>query len=382
MAIIIFLFVFLFALYMILTPLFGERVAWIGYAEDDDQGRKDLEMQKNINLRALKDIQFERASGKINREDYLDLRNHYQRKAAQALNELEELDREDVELHGSLESDTPAARELQEGSWEEDGWREELEEMEDEDAGLRVSPASHLPDDEFDEGSREEDDWDEEENDMEEERHDRAVSARVRNQRQPSANAGRNIFLLSAALILMGTGLVTFEMGKKSGQPSQSVPATLPRTNIGSNQPVPISSLKIAGLDHAINYLRENPWNVQAHLHVGEYFLDEGDTVKALEHFSGAAQYEPDSTRVLNHMGRTYRQMGEIDLAIENFQAALNTEPSALEPRYHLGLIYGYDKGDKEKAAGFFRKILSSDPNEVLRTEVTEELKKLGITDG
>ena len=382
MAIVVFSFILLFALYMIFTPLFGRRVAWIEYDSDSDHWRRELEMQKNINLRALKDIEFERASGKMSREDYLDLKDHYQKKAAQVLSELEELDKEGTggpEPHSQVYSGTKAHRK---GYWDEEDWDDQLQELDRAETDLELHPSvqpTHDIDDEGDDWVEE--DWEVEEDDMKKSSR-RHVYAKSRNRIQHDAGSQRKIIFMSFVLVIIGAGLVTFEMGKKSGQTGQPQPVSMSRTDLASNQPLPVESLKIAGLKHAIDYLKVNPWNVQAHIHVGEYYLDEGDTDQALDHFLGAFEYEPESVRVLTPLGRTYRQMGEVDLAIENLQAALNTEPSALEPRYHLGLIFGYEKGNKEKAADYFQKILSSDPNEALRTEVSEELKKLGISDG
>ncbi len=192
----------------------------------------------------------------------------------------------------------------------------------------------------------------------------------------------RNIMVLSVGLVLVSAGVASFDRGETTDINKTRVVENAAIRPGTADQTIPVSSPKLAGLEFNLEYLRLNPWNVQAHLFAGEYFLEETDRSEALGHFRAAAEYEPKSGRVLIPLGRTYRQMKEIDRAIEKFQAALNAEPANLKPLYYLGLVYGYDKKDKEKAGEFFRRILSENPDESLRTAVEEELKKLGIADG
>ena len=197
-----------------------------------------------------------------------------------------------------------------------------------------------------------------------------------------ATNFWRNIMVLSAGLILVSAGFASFDRGETTDINKTTVVENAAVRPVNPDRTVPGSSPKLAGLEFNLEYLRLNPWNVQAHLFVGEYFLEETDRLEALGHFRAAAEYEPKSGRVLIPLGRTYREMKEIDRAIEKFQAALDAEPANLEPLYYLGLVYGYDKKDKEKAGGFFKRILSENPDEPLRIAVEEELIKLGIVDG
>lgn len=53
-----------------------------------------LEQEKAASLRALKDLEFERATGKLSDEDYEELKDFYTRKAAESLHALEALKEE------------------------------------------------------------------------------------------------------------------------------------------------------------------------------------------------------------------------------------------------------------------------------------------------
>jgi len=197
-----------------------------------------------------------------------------------------------------------------------------------------------------------------------------------------ATNFWRNIMVLSAGLILVSAGFASLDRAETTELIQDRVAENATVRPANPNRPVPGPSSKLAGLEFNLEYLRLNPWNVQAHLFVGEYFLEETNSLEALGHFRAAAEYEPKSERVLIPLGRTYRQMKETDQAIEKFQAALDAKPAALKPLYYLGLVYGYDKNDKEKAGEFFKRVLSEDPEESLRTATEEELRKLGIVDG
>ncbi len=73
-----------------LAPLLRRQQRWLAVVEPGTT-RKALEAEKMSYLRAMKDIEFEHASNKINDQDYADLRNHYGAKAAKIIRDLEEL---------------------------------------------------------------------------------------------------------------------------------------------------------------------------------------------------------------------------------------------------------------------------------------------------
>jgi len=71
-----------------LMPLMGGRQVWQEAPDVKDERIKSLEMEKASFLKALKDIEFELASNKINTDDYDKLRNHYRLKVAEVMKEL------------------------------------------------------------------------------------------------------------------------------------------------------------------------------------------------------------------------------------------------------------------------------------------------------
>ncbi len=373
-------------LYAILSPLFTRRMAWIEPGEDEDGWHNELELKKNMNLRALNDIRFEFASGKINRDDYLELRDHYRLKVAEVYSEIEKLEQEES---GPLSTEFQP-QEIENGSEKvaaDEENRDELTGLDEKADDELTLPTPNRPKYrkviKHRAGRRtiryiEEEDMDEQ---------DRDNAYHEDQYMYPERDFKKPFLVVTSLLVLLITGLTTYTMGKRSStqgsyQMNRNASAVLPgeRTS-GTGGDVSDPASSIVGLDHAINYLKENPWNVQAHLIVGEYFADSGEISNAMEHYQNAAQYEPGSVRVLKRLGDAYHTLGDKERAIEHLNASLAEDPDDIESMYHMGLIYS-EKGNKEKAIGYFKKIMSSDPDGQLAPMVREELVRLGIEDG
>ncbi|MCF6187156.1 MAG: hypothetical protein L3J49_06725 [Desulfobulbaceae bacterium] len=91
-----------------LAPLLRREERWLAAVESGTT-RKALEAEKTSYLRAMKDIEFEHASNKINDQDYAELRKHYGAKAAKIIRDLEQLgDTEPVPPPVKVEKSLPA----------------------------------------------------------------------------------------------------------------------------------------------------------------------------------------------------------------------------------------------------------------------------------
>jgi tetratricopeptide (TPR) repeat protein len=400
---IIFGVIFAGALYYVLTPLRGRRVSWVDTEDPDDERMRELELTKKINLKALKDIEFELASGKINDEDYLELKEHYSRKVSRIMSLIEDLTGEEEEgtveaHHGGRGKSDPEDNEDPDVDEEDlDDDDEELEEDEEE-----------LDDDE---------DWDEEEEDDDETFQSKGDDDEDEEWDEDDDEYEHRslkgpILTVIALALAVGVGVALFQMGKRSAAPARvalapaaPVPVAQAPTTPAPTTPAPATPAPVtpapatpapttpaasqlspyseqAGLEHLVKYVQENPWNVTSHIILGEYYLDAGNTNVALAHFQSAEGIKPGDGRVLSNLGQTYRKLGNTDQAIEKFRAAADAEPESLEHLYQLGLVYGYDKRNLTQALALFEEILSRQPDENLRVTVDEELRKLGLSDG
>lgn len=94
-----------------LSPLLRHEEQWLT-GLDTGARRRGLEADKQSYLRAMKDVEFEHASNKINDEDYAKLRRHYGAKAAKTIRALEKLGKTDevaVAVDKDVSNDKPAA---------------------------------------------------------------------------------------------------------------------------------------------------------------------------------------------------------------------------------------------------------------------------------
>ncbi|GAB6062535.1 hypothetical protein [Deferrisoma palaeochoriense] len=76
------------------APLFGPRKVLAASGDARRQRLEALEQEKKGYLKAIKDVEFERATGKISEEDFQELREFYALKAAEAMDALERLEQE------------------------------------------------------------------------------------------------------------------------------------------------------------------------------------------------------------------------------------------------------------------------------------------------
>jgi hypothetical protein len=116
-----------------LAPFLRPQERWLA-AVERGEARRALEAEKESYLRAIKDIEFEHASNKINDRDYADLRKHYGAKAAKTISDIEQLADEEMmvpekeseqkrqEGRGELESEISTVKE--ELNTLESGWKE------------------------------------------------------------------------------------------------------------------------------------------------------------------------------------------------------------------------------------------------------------------
>jgi tetratricopeptide (TPR) repeat protein len=77
----------------------------------------------------------------------------------------------------------------------------------------------------------------------------------------------------------------------------------------------------------------------------GEAALASGDTLAAVEDFSGAIAIRPDAMLARLRRGETYLRRGDLDPAARDFRAAASLDPTATRPLESLGdVLYAQDR--------------------------------------
>jgi hypothetical protein len=79
------------AMVYILAPLRQQSFAWTANDNPISQMEHSLEQEKRMYIKALKDVEFELASGKVNEDDYQELKDHYRTEMSRVLGEIDGL---------------------------------------------------------------------------------------------------------------------------------------------------------------------------------------------------------------------------------------------------------------------------------------------------
>ncbi len=104
--------------------------------------------------------------------------------------------------------------------------------------------------------------------------------------------------------------------------------------------------LAIAAVSGALAYrsaARERSYRVL--IASGEAALASGETIAAVENFSGAIAVRPDAMLARLRRGETYRRRGDLDVAARDFRAASLLDPTATRPLEALGdVLYAQER--------------------------------------
>lgn len=97
----------------------------------------------------------------------------------------------------------------------------------------------------------------------------------------------------------------------------------------------------------------------------GETALAAGETLTAIEDFSGAVAVRPDAMLPRLRRGETYRRRGDLDEAARDFRSAASLDPTATRPLDELGDVL-YEQGRFERAVDTYRARLLLDDRSAL----------------
>ena len=99
------------------------------------------------------------------------------------------------------------------------------------------------------------------------------------------------------------------------------------------------------------------------------------DAILSLEE---ATQIEPSFTDAYYNLGILYQYLGNMDKALGAYQAILQYNPKDYEVIQKIAVIH-YNKGNKEKAAEYIKKIPTTDPNYGLIAELMKTVESAKI---
>jgi len=95
-------------------------------------------------------------------------------------------------------------------------------------------------------------------------------------------------------------------------------------------------------------------------IEAGDAALAEGRTHAAIEAFSGALAFRPDSMLAHLRRGEAYQQQESYEAAVRDLTAASRLDPNATQPLERLGEVYA-DRGDFARAADWYSQAADRD---------------------
>jgi tetratricopeptide (TPR) repeat protein len=111
-------------------------------------------------------------------------------------------------------------------------------------------------------------------------------------------------------------------------------------------------------------WLITDPKSGQAHLSLGEYYLEQGSLDKATLHVSRALRAHPDWDKALNIMGSLFVRQHNTDQAVFHLERALRSNPNFAEAHINLANAYGIE-GKLEDAISHYSEALRLNPDSV-----------------
>jgi len=148
------------------------------------------------------------------------------------------------------------------------------------------------------------------------------------------------------------------------------------RNNIG------LAYLKKGDYDTAISFfkgLADNYVYATPHyplFNLGQAYYYKKDYKTAEKYFQEALEMEPQYVIAVHWLGRTQLELGKTSEAIKSLNKAVSINPAVPEIHFDLGRAYRV-RGEKEKAAKAFQKVIEIDPEHMLADQAKREMKML-----
>jgi tetratricopeptide (TPR) repeat protein len=95
---------------------------------------------------------------------------------------------------------------------------------------------------------------------------------------------------------------------------------------------------------------------------LGNAHFDKGDFGSAIEAYSKVLEKEPNNADVLTDLGIAHRRSGSPEKAVEAFRRAAQIDGSHLNSRYNLGVVLFHDLNDREGAIEAWEDFLLAGP--------------------
>jgi tetratricopeptide (TPR) repeat protein len=102
--------------------------------------------------------------------------------------------------------------------------------------------------------------------------------------------------------------------------------------------------------------------DAEAHLKLGNNYIESGKYQEAIEEYKQAIKIEPDFAEAHNNLGLAYDKSGKYQEAIEEYKQAIKVKPNFPGAHNNMGIAYG-ESGKYQEAIKAFNQALKVKPN-------------------
>jgi Tfp pilus assembly protein PilF len=140
--------------------------------------------------------------------------------------------------------------------------------------------------------------------------------------------------------------------------------------------------VKMKKYDKALEHFRkatDNPMYQTRHnamINIGLVYAEMGDHEKSAEALYESLLVLPTNVKAMMLLAEQYRILDRDNDAIKNYQQVLRFVPGYAPAHYELGVMYT-ERGENEKAAASFEKVLEYSPDTEMGVMATEQLSRL-----
>jgi len=119
------------------------------------------------------------------------------------------------------------------------------------------------------------------------------------------------------------------------------------------------------------------PEYTEASIWLGGYYLDTGDTARAVALFGALARQRPADPEVRYYYGITLAFLRDVTGALREFDAAIALEPGYARPYY--GAYYALvQAGQFERALSYLQRLVETNPGETQAQQLLEMVRPQG----
>ena len=112
---------------------------------------------------------------------------------------------------------------------------------------------------------------------------------------------------------------------------------------------------------------------------LGQFYIEAGDTTKALDLYAALARQSPGDPEVRYYHGASLAFRGRLEDAVKEFEAAIQLDPGYIQG-YFGAYTALWQSGAKERALGYLQRWVESHPSDMQAMALYEQSRReLGL---